>query len=111
MKYFVSTFAAALMLTTPVLATSDCQELCDPVFYQTATADAVQQLIDNGADVNARGGDDKSPEAGAIDKLVAARHTARAARDFAKADLIRDLLTEAGITVEDTPRGPRWEIG
>ncbi len=38
------------------------------------------------------------------------RQAARARRDFAAADAIRDQLLEAGIVVEDTARGPRWEI-
>ncbi|MCP4896492.1 MAG: cysteine--tRNA ligase [bacterium] len=43
-----------------------------------------------------------------IDDLVAARTAARAAKDFAQADTIRDKLTELGIVVEDTPHGPVW---
>ena len=31
-------------------------------------------------------------------------------RDYTAADAIRDDLLEAGIVVEDTPRGPRWEL-
>ncbi len=62
MKNLVCTLAAALLLTvTPVLAAEECQELCDPAFYQSATAQSVQQLIDGGADVNAEGADDKTP--------------------------------------------------
>ena len=62
MNILVSTIAAGLiMVAVPVMAATECQELCDPAFYQTATAGAVQQLIDDGADVNALGGDDKSP--------------------------------------------------
>jgi cysteinyl-tRNA synthetase len=38
------------------------------------------------------------------------RQAARARKDFAAADAIRDQLHEAGIVVEDTPRGPRWEL-
>ncbi len=42
--------------------------------------------------------------------MLALRAAARAAKDFATADAIRDHLTHAGITVEDTPRGPRWTL-
>lgn len=51
---------------------------------------------------------------GVVDRLVAAvleqREAARAARDFAAADAIRDQLAEAGIEVEDTAAGPRWSL-
>jgi cysteinyl-tRNA synthetase len=43
-----------------------------------------------------------------IDALVAARQEARARRDFAEADRIRDALAAEGIAIEDTPDGPRW---
>jgi cysteinyl-tRNA synthetase len=42
--------------------------------------------------------------------LLEQRAAARAARDFATADAIRDQITAAGIEVEDTPTGPRWSI-
>ncbi|GAA2690222.1 MULTISPECIES: cysteine--tRNA ligase [Nonomuraea] len=38
------------------------------------------------------------------------RALARARKDFAAADAIRDGLTAAGVTVEDTPHGARWEL-
>jgi cysteinyl-tRNA synthetase len=43
-----------------------------------------------------------------IDVLVAERRAARAAKDFARSDAIRDQLAEAGITLEDTPQGTLW---
>jgi cysteinyl-tRNA synthetase len=45
-----------------------------------------------------------------IDRLLALRQQARAQQDFAKADAIRKLLAEAGVTLEDTPAGPRWSV-
>lgn len=38
------------------------------------------------------------------------RQAARARKDFAAADAIRDQLAALGVTVEDTPQGPRWEL-
>ena len=43
-----------------------------------------------------------------IDTMVAARVEAKANKDFAEADRIRDELREMGITVEDTATGPIW---
>jgi len=44
----------------------------------------------------------------AIDALIEARKQARANRDFAKADEIRDQLTDAGIILEDSADGTVW---
>ena len=38
-------------------------------------------------------------------RLVAERDAARTAKDFARADALRDELTAMGWTVEDTPAG------
>jgi cysteinyl-tRNA synthetase len=45
-----------------------------------------------------------------VDRLIADRHAARAAKDFAAADRIRDELTSAGITIEDSQTGSHWSI-
>ncbi|HSQ62517.1 MAG TPA: cysteine--tRNA ligase, partial [Polyangiaceae bacterium] len=51
---------------------------------------------------------------GAIDHLVAGllaeRAAARAAKDWARADAIRDRLKDAGIVVDDTSGGARWSL-
>ncbi|PZE19159.1 cysteine--tRNA ligase [Paenibacillus xerothermodurans] len=43
-----------------------------------------------------------------IEQLIIERTEARKAKNWARADEIRDLLTERGIILEDTPQGIRW---
>ncbi len=45
-----------------------------------------------------------------VHTLLARRAEARAARDWAGADAIRDSLTSAGLKIEDTPQGSRWTV-
>jgi len=51
---------------------------------------------------------------GVVDSLVQLvleqRQAARARKDFATSDAIRDQLTLAGLSIEDTPSGSRWTI-
>lgn len=44
-----------------------------------------------------------------IQALVDERVAAKAARDFARADAIRQQLTAEGVVLEDTPAGVRWK--
>ncbi|KRV51146.1 cysteine--tRNA ligase [Wenjunlia vitaminophila] len=52
---------------------------------------------------------------GVVDALVhlvlEQREAARARKDYATADAIRDRLGRSGLVIEDTPSGPRWQLG
>lgn len=45
---------------------------------------------------------------GEVEALIAARNEARAAKNWAEADRIRDQLKEMGIALKDTPQGVTW---
>ena len=54
---------------------------------------------------------DESLDAAAINALVTERFEAKQARDFARADAIREELNAAGIVIEDGPNGSTWRRG
>ncbi len=53
-------------------------------------------------------GHDDDSDAAEIEDLLQQRADARAAKDFARADDIRDLLASRNIVIEDTPQGAKW---
>ena len=60
-----------------------------------------------------RGGDDArlvTVVDGLVGTLLEQRAAARERRDFAAADALRDALNDLGITITDTPAGPRWSL-
>jgi cysteinyl-tRNA synthetase len=61
-----------------------------------------------------RGGRDDDRLTEVVDALVAGlleeRAQARADKDWARADALRDRIKAAGIEVEDTPTGPKWSV-
>jgi cysteinyl-tRNA synthetase len=49
-------------------------------------------------------------DAAKVERLIAARRDARGARDFVRADAIRNELTAMGVAIEDGADGTRWKI-
>jgi cysteinyl-tRNA synthetase len=60
-----------------------------------------------------QGGDDGalvSVVDGLISELLKQREDARARKDYAAADGIRDTLIKLGVEISDTPQGPKWRL-
>jgi cysteinyl-tRNA synthetase len=45
-----------------------------------------------------------------VDRVVAKRDQARAGKDFAESDRLRDVLTRAGIALQDSKTGSKWTL-
>ncbi|NOY40927.1 MAG: cysteine--tRNA ligase [Planctomycetes bacterium] len=83
-----------------------------------ATADAIRDgigplgivLEDRAGGTDWSGGEDNALD-GVMQLLIQLRQTARAEKDFATSDTIRDRLAEAGVTLEDRPGGTEWSRG
>jgi cysteinyl-tRNA synthetase len=92
------------------LATGDDEEARSALASVRAMLD-VLGLDPLSAQWRDKGGDDLRS---VVDALVGVtleqRQAARARKDYAAADAIRDGLSAAGILVEDTAHGPRWEL-
>ena len=69
---------------------------------QKLTMDKLGEVIELGAD--------KSVVDALVQGLLEEREKARAEKDWARADAIRDQLKAAGIEIEDTPEGPKWGL-
>jgi cysteinyl-tRNA synthetase len=49
-------------------------------------------------------------DASRVEALLEERRSARAARDFARADAIRNELSAMGVVIEDGAQGTRWSV-
>jgi cysteinyl-tRNA synthetase len=76
-------------------------EIAEPALYPQLIGDYAYAEEKAGG---GRGGDS------VLDRMLEMRTAARAAKDFAKADAIRNLLSEAGVLLDDTATGPRWRL-
>lgn len=63
-----------------------------------------QEVVALAADIASYGGSDATA---AVEALLAARTEARASKDWARADAVRDGLCGLGFVIEDTPQGAR----
>jgi cysteinyl-tRNA synthetase len=73
-----------------------------------ATLLAMDAILGFGFDAMAEDDTAGDPEAAEIDGLLAERAAAKADKNFARADEIRDELTGRGIEIKDTPEGATW---
>jgi len=124
-KAFRADFAAAMNddLNTPraIAALFDAaretrkglDEGAGPAFAAGAAA-LFEELLEGVLGVPVASAADSSEARRALEGVVALlleeRQRARARRDFASADRLRDRLAELGIAVEDTPEGSRWKL-
>jgi len=55
-------------------------------------------------------GESAADDAALVDKIIALRDKARAAKNWAMSDALRDALARAGVAVKDTPQGSQWSV-
>ena len=65
-------------------------------------------ILTEDAEAHFTSGTDQAISAEQIEQLITARNDARQAKDFARADEIRDQLAAVGIELEDSREGTRW---
>ena len=74
-----------------------------------AAGEILGLLQQDPADWFSRGG--SADEDVRIQAMIDERNTAKKARDFARADQLRDQLASEGVLIEDTAQGVRWRRG
>jgi cysteinyl-tRNA synthetase len=59
---------------------------------------------------DATSGDERAVIDALVSLALEQRAAARERKDYAAADAIRNQLADAGVVVEDTPAGARWQL-
>ena len=81
------------------------------ILESLAKVDEVLGIMPFGRDSTPAVGEPRRAEEGSdIQALVDEREGARKAKDYARADAIREKLKERGVVVQDTPEGPVWRV-
>jgi len=77
--------------------------------FAKACLDAIRELADVLGLLYARDADPADDLDAQVEALIEARGQARADKNWAEADRIRDELKDMGIVLEDTPQGIKWK--
>lgn len=110
---------AALAVLHEVVGQGNSQIAANDIAGLSLTLAQVRSMLDVlGVDplaenwLGAQGDDEATTSAldNLVQTLIAARAQAKADKDFATADSIRDNLRTAGIALEDTATGVRWSV-
>ena len=88
--------------------TSGLVRMNPPVFYFAATVILLFGLVVIAMPEQA--GAEGRVDAAEVEALIAARLAARAGKDWAESDRIRDQLTAMGVVLEDGKGGTTWRL-
>jgi len=75
-----------------------------------ASANLVGLLVQKRSERQAAGLAAGAIDRGEVERLVAARTAARAAKNWAESDRLRDALADMGVVVKDSKDGTTWEV-
>ena len=78
-------------------------------FDEVLSIDLKRAFMPAEADGDADSAGEDAELAAFVEEKIAERAAAKKAKDFAKADAIRDELAEKGIVLKDTREGTTWE--
>ncbi len=104
-------FAAGTTFPLALLGGDEAALGIDGEGWNSAAFAATEATV-AGDDVDGEAGSEAEDGGGVpgalVESLLTIRTDLRGAKQWAFADRIRDALSASGITVEDTPEGPRW---